>query len=152
MTPLSYRPATRSDIAQVLANETAAYVIPWSQQSIIDSLQSNYVFWVVLHQRRIVGHIIFQSVADECHLLNICLNPHHQGQGLGQSMLQHWLEYCESHELTQLFLEVRVSNSRALKLYQNNGFKIVSRRKDYYRLPNNQREDGILMLRQLTPR
>ena len=152
MTRLTYRLATRSDIAQVMANETAAYPVPWSQQSMIDSLQSGYVFWLASYQQRIIGHIIFQSVIDECHLLNICLNPRYQGQGLGQLMLQHWLEFCDSHGLTQLFLEVRASNTRAFKLYQKNGFKIGTTRKDYYRLPNNQREDGILMLRQLSPR
>jgi len=42
----------------------------------------------------------------------------------------------------QIFLEVRVSNIPALRLYDSVGFRVHSRRKDYYSDPP---EDGLVL-------
>ncbi len=149
MTELSFRPAQREDIAQVLANEVAAYEVPWGKQALIDSLQEQYDFWLAMQHERIVGHLIFQSVVDESHLLNVCIHPRHQGLGLGRQVMEFWFSHCRERGLNRLFLEVRQSNSRAITLYQKLGFQQLSRRKNYYPLPDNQREDGLIMMREL---
>ena len=48
----------------------------------------------------------------------------------------------------KIFLEVRVSNSPAIELYNKTGFKRVSIRKNYYRLPDG-REDALVMSKRL---
>jgi ribosomal-protein-alanine N-acetyltransferase len=146
MGELHFRAATRDDIAQVLANEVAAYQVPWGKQALMDSLQTQYQFWLAVFESRIIGHLIFQSVLDESHLLNICIHPRHQGHGWGKQLIAFWLEQCRKQSIQRLFLEVRVSNEKAINLYQKYGFKRISRRKNYYPLPGNQREDGLVMM------
>ncbi len=145
MTKLSFGKARRDDIAQVLANEVAAYVIPWGKQALIDSLQEQYQFWLAIDDGRIIGHLIFQPVVDESHLLNVCIHPRHQGQGFGEQLMNFWFAKSQQMNLHRLFLEVRVSNDRAIALYQKFGFELLSRRKHYYPLPDNRREDGLIM-------
>ncbi len=149
MSDLEYRRATRDDIAQVLANEVSAYAMPWGKQALIDSLNEQYEFFLILLQDKVIGHLILQVIVDECHLLNICLNPRFQGKGLGKQVMRYWFEFCESSSVKQLLLEVRASNQKAKALYQQCGFQQLSVRKAYYPLPDNQREDGIVMSRWL---
>jgi ribosomal-protein-alanine N-acetyltransferase len=44
-----------------------------------------------------------------------------------------------------LWLEVRVSNTRALRIYKAQGFVQVGRRAKYYQSGHGQREDAIVM-------
>ena len=48
----------------------------------------------------------------------------------------------------KIFLEVRVSNNHAIELYNKTGFKKVSIRKNYYRLPDG-KEDALVMSKRL---
>ena len=55
------------------------------------------------------------------------------------------LKYLEdSYKLDNITLEVRESNKEAINFYLKNGFKEVTRRKNYYK-----EEDGILMIKNL---
>lgn len=149
---LEFRAASRQDIAIVLANETAAYEVPWGKQALIDSLAEQYQFWVVenTENARVVGHLIYQLVADESHLLNICVHPREQGRGFGKVIMGFWFENSLAAGCSNLWLEVRNSNLVAQKLYQSLGFEVVSKRKNYYPLPGNSREDGLIMSRKLS--
>ncbi len=44
-----------------------------------------------------------------------------------------------------LWLEVRVSNQRALQIYETHGYRRVGQRKGYYPAQNGQREDAVVM-------
>ena len=48
-------------------------------------------------------------------------------------------------EVKRLFLEVSTDNTAATKLYSGLGFEAVGRRKDYYRRPNGQPVDAIIL-------
>ena len=81
--------------------------------------------------------------------LNLCTAPGHEGQGLGQRMLQALLRIARGHGAQRVFLEVRPSNPRAIKLYDRSGFNEIGRRPRYYPAANNGREDAIVMAMEL---
>jgi len=54
------------------------------------------------------------------------------------------LDEITGDEVDRVYLEVRVSNSAAIGLYEKFGFKQSGTRKSYYRGPQS-REDAILM-------
>lgn len=56
------------------------------------------------------------------------------------------IEYSKKHNADTMVLEVRVSNSAAIRLYDSLGFKKIGMRKDYYKETH---EDAIVMLRHL---
>jgi ribosomal-protein-alanine N-acetyltransferase len=66
------------------------------------------------------------------------------GKRVGRLLLEQCLEVARQRRLARIFLEVRHSNHRAIRFYRRNRFRIISRRKNYYRDPS---EDAWVMER-----
>lgn len=77
------------------------------------------------------------------HVTTIGVAPEHRRRGLGNRLLQHAENALRNRKISAMSLEVRVSNTAAQKLYQEIGFAIVQRLKDYYK----NGEDGFLMVK-----
>ena len=58
-------------------------------------------------------------------------------------------EAALSRSIQSIFLEVRVSNEPAIRLYEKLGYEQVGLRKDYYPLTSGGREDAIVMKKRL---
>jgi ribosomal-protein-alanine N-acetyltransferase len=78
----------------------------------------------------------------EAHLLNLCVSPQEQNQGIGRKLLEHVISVAKSHADT-MFLEVRPTNTAAIFLYESVGFNEIGVRKGYYPAKNG-REDAIM--------
>ena len=61
---------------------------------------------------------------------------------IGEALLYQAIENCYSNGVKYITLEVRVSNEKAIKLYEKYGFKSLGTRKGYYQ-DNN--EDALIM-------
>lgn len=75
----------------------------------------------------------YWAILDEAHITLLGILPTHQGQGLGQWLLIHLLEDAWKRGMTRATLEVRISNQRAMGLYESLGFTALGIRKRYYR-------------------
>nr|WP_076601990.1 ribosomal protein S18-alanine N-acetyltransferase [Aromatoleum tolulyticum] len=140
---------TDEDLPWVAENERELHAFPWSEGNFTDSLRAGYNCWVMHNGPEPVAYAVMLTVIDEAHLLNISVVRAVQRQGIGGMLL----EYLSSEALragaTQFFLEVRPSNTAALALYERHGFVAIGRRKGYYPAPGGQREDAIVMRREL---
>ena len=66
-------------------------------------------------------------------LLWIYVRPDLRGSGIARLLLEDLLAFClKDRDTNSVFLEVRVSNAAAIKLYESSGFKKISRRSGYY--------------------
>jgi ribosomal-protein-alanine N-acetyltransferase len=83
--------------------------------------------------------------AGEAELLRIAVDPAHRGQTYGRLLLEACQRDLEAEGLTQLYLEVRVSNAAAIRLYGACGWRRCGLRPGYY--PDG--EDAALYRRQL---
>ena len=81
--------------------------------------------------------------AGEAELLRIAVDPAHRGQNHGRLLLEACQRDLEAEGLTQLYLEVRVSNAAARRLYGACGWKRCGLRSGYY--PDG--EDALLFQR-----
>lgn len=144
---LAWVPMTARDLASVMVIENQAYPFPWTSGNFQDSLAAGYSMWVLREHQVMLGYMVWMAVVDEAHLLNITLTPARQGHGLGQWMMRSLMSQVRAAGLHRIVLEVRPSNTRALRLYEKSGFKQVGRRKDYYpSAPETAaREDAIVM-------
>lgn len=143
------RPMRASDLPLVMHNENRSYSHPWTEGVFRDCLAGMYHCWVLENERRRpVGHVVVQMVLDEAHVLNLCVAPEHQRQGLGKGLLQFTIEQAKLLNAVTLFLEVRVGNEAAQGLYRRAGFSEIGRRKGYYPAESG-REDGVVMVRAL---
>lgn len=136
-----------SDLPGVMAIERANYQFPWGEDIFRDCFRANYSCWVCEEQDNVLGYSILAMGVDEAHILNICVAPDEQGQGIGRKMLENLIEVARGRAET-MFLEVRPSNTVALALYQNMGFNEIGIRKGYYPAENG-REDAIMLALQI---
>ncbi|WP_353672032.1 ribosomal protein S18-alanine N-acetyltransferase [Synechocystis sp. LKSZ1] len=92
----------------------------------------------------VIGGGAFWQILEEAHITLLMIHPDHQGQGLGSRLLATLLAQAVTRQLERATLEVRVSNQRALALYEKFGFQVAGRRKKYY--PDTQ-EDALILWR-----
>lgn len=142
------RPMVDADIAEIVAIEQSAYTHPWTEILFEDCLRVGYCCWVMERHGAIIGYGIIFVGAGECHVLNLCVKPEMQNNGYGSAMLEHLLEIARSHNVEVVFLEVRPSNRRAIRLYEKAGFNEIGLRSNYYPAVDG-REDAIILARSL---
>ena len=142
---ITLRKMTVADLTAVSTIEKQSTLFPWTVKHFEDCLKAGHEAWVMCdNEGRLIGFTIVQKVVDELHLLNICVQREHQGQGLGKAMLNHVIQFARELESVVIVLEVRRSNTKAQYLYTQAGFNEMSVRRDYYPAEEG-REDAILM-------
>ena len=133
-----------SDIGAVMEVEKLCYEFPWTEGIFRDCLRVGYCSWIYRLDQRLIGYGVMSIAVGEAHILNICIHPEVQGQGLARRLLQRLLKLARRHNADTVFLEVRVSNQAALKLYDSIGFNEIGQRHNYYPAKDG-REDAILL-------
>ena len=78
----SYRLMTEHDLNAVLDIEYASYEFPWSEGIFHDCMSFGYSSWVTEIDGSIVAYAVMSIAVQECHILNICVNPQLQGLSL----------------------------------------------------------------------
>lgn len=138
------RAMQQKDIEGVMAIEEVVCDFPWTYSIFSDCMKVGYSCWVLEDQEEIAGYGLLSVAANEGHILNLCIKPERQRQGLGRRMMQHLIEQAKKLEAQSVYLEVRVSNHGAFDLYQKLGFSVIGHRKDYY--PHiDGREDALVL-------
>ncbi len=145
----SIRKMTQFDLQPVMVLETEAYEFPWTEGIMADCLKVGYHCFVYEVNCEVRGYIIYSTVLDEVHLLNICIAPHYQGKAYGFSLLNWLIKYSREKGGKTLYLEVRASNHAAIRLYENMGFNELGIRPDYYPAKKG-KEDAQLFACELT--
>ena len=84
-------------------------------------------------------------VCDAADIDNIAVDEGYRGGGLGGKILEALVSAAAERGAQKVFLEVRVSNAPAMRLYLRHGFKGVYARTRYY--PDG--EDCLVMTREL---
>ena len=145
---LDFRPMQVADLPDIMEIETRCYSYPWTDTIFQDCLRAGYCCWVGERQGVIEGYGVVSVAVGESHLLNLCVRPAAQGQGIGRKMLGYLVEIARRHKAEVMFLEVRPSNEAACHLYRTMDFNEVGVRKDYY--PGSERrEDAMTFARTL---
>ena len=133
------------DLPIVLEIEGENYNFPWSETIFKDCLKSpNYSCWVCEELDVIIGFSIVSIIAYEAHIMNICVSPEIQKQGVGSKLLENMIELARK-KAEIIMLEVRPSNKAAISLYEKRGFNEIGVRKGYYPAENGGREDAVML-------
>jgi len=85
------------------------------------------------------------GVARKAHVISIAVLPAHQRQGIGYALMREAMQNMALYKAKECYLEVRASNTPAVKLYKKMGFHIIRRIRGYY----IDDEDAYVMARKL---
>lgn len=99
--------------------------------------------FVLERNNEIAGFISCIFDGEVVEVLNFCIDPRYQSQGLGKSLLIQTFQYFIPLRMKRYVLEVRESNERAIALYKKLGFQTIHVRKGYY----EGKEDAYFMER-----
>ncbi len=136
------------DIADVVAIERASYQYPWSEGIFRDCLRVGYVCRVMTVSRQIMAYGVMSLGAGEAHILNLCVAESYRCRGVGRRLLSALIERATAAGMGDAFLEVRPSNTAAIRLYLALGFEQVGMRRGYYQAATG-REDAAVLRRAL---
>lgn len=141
---MNIRIASIEDAQAIYDIETLSFSVPWSLDSVRAELEgkNNKLYMVICEDDRVIGYAGAWLVYDEGQITNIAIVPTERGKGYGSQLTYAIIEECFARHMTEIFLEVRVSNLAALGMYRKLGFTVKGIRKAYYTEP---KEDAYIM-------
>lgn len=140
-----FEPMSDAWLDDVLAVECSAYSHPWTRGNFADSVKAGYEAQMLVADETLLGYFVAMKGVDEVHLLNITVAPARHGEGWGRAMLEALALWSRGQGAQWLWLEVRASNARAMRIYEQNGFRRVGDRRNYYPAGSGLREDAVVM-------
>jgi ribosomal-protein-alanine N-acetyltransferase len=137
---------TEADVSAVVAIELASYRFPWSEVIFRDCLRVGYVCRVAAHLDVVAGYGIVSTGAGEAHVLNLCVQPELRCRGIGTLLLEDLLQRAAAVAVDMAYLEVRPSNTAAIRLYKAFEFVHVGLRRGYYQAPEGREDAAVFKL------
>ncbi len=95
--------------------------------------------WIAEHRGEAAGVMVLETVADHLAIYSLAVSPMHQGQGMGQRMIQTAEQMAVAAGLAELRLFTNDRMAQNIALYQRVGFLETGRR------PNPYREGWVLV-------
>jgi ribosomal-protein-alanine N-acetyltransferase len=138
----------KTDLPEVLDIERESFSSPWTEGMFTRELNSTHSVCLAARINVegksviVVAYIIFWLVADEVHLHNLAVKKEYRRQGLAFNLMEAMAEIAGKNEITDQTLEVRKSNTEAIKLYEKCGFVVKGIRPLYY---TDTHEDALIM-------
>lgn len=131
-----------ADLSELLRVEAASYATPWtSRMFAAEFARSTSCHLGAFHRGDLTGFAIVSMIGDDWHVMNVAVDPERRRAGIAWALLDAVLVEIGPAPVT---LEVRVSNTPAIALYEHAGFTIHGRRPRYY---SDTGEDAFVMWR-----
>ena len=143
---IDLRRLTLADLAAIERIERRAYPTPWSRSMFAGELAKTSSICLGAFDTDasdlLVGYLIISRYADAWHVMNVAVHDAYRGQGIATKLLNELFELTAGDDRRGYTLEVRVSNSGAIRLYERLGFVARGFRRGYY---TDNREDALIM-------
>lgn len=134
--PARLRLMTAADLDAVLALELELFgEEAWSRPMLEGELAQQPAsrhYLVAEDAGVIVGYAGLLAAGAQADVATIAVTASSQGRGTGAALLAALLDEARRRGCTEVFLEVRVDNLRAQRLYRSRGFVQVGLRRGYY--------------------
>lgn len=149
---MTIREMKLSDVPQAVQIEQSSFSLPWSEKSFSDAVADANAVFLVADEHVVnsggdeadivVGYIGMYLSPPEGEISNVAVAETFRGGGIGGALMAAMQEQAVRLGIEQIFLEVRCSNTPAIRLYEKAGFEEIGVRRNFYDLP---REDAKLM-------
>ena len=140
---LILRPMTEEDLPAVSQIEEETFSMPWKPDDFREMIKrDNMTYMVAELDGEIIGGSGMRNILGDGEITNVAIREKYRGRGYGKALLQALLTAGEEMGAAAFTLEVRVSNTAAIRLYESLGFVSEGVRPDFYERP---REDALIM-------
>ena len=139
---ITFRKMTKFDVETVAAIEFKSFSLPWKLEDFwYETIREDSISIVGEIDGKIVAYACAWISFDEADVANIAVDENFRRRGIGTKLFAEIIRLVKLRGITALTLEVRVSNTAAITLYENFGLRSVGRRKGYY----EDGEDALIM-------
>jgi [ribosomal protein S18]-alanine N-acetyltransferase len=147
VTTIELRRLLLDDLTEIEEIERRSYPTPWSRSMFAGELAKPSsiclgAFEAEGEDGALVGYLIVSRYVDAWHVMNVAVDPEHRGRGVGTMLLERLFELTADDAHRGYTLEVRVTNVKAIDLYERLGFRSGGLRRGYY---TDNREDALIM-------
>jgi ribosomal-protein-alanine N-acetyltransferase len=130
-----------SDLPAVISIERRSFPTPWSlAMFVLELSKPSGICLAATGAEGLRGYVICSRYDQVWHLMNIAIAPEHRGTGIAGVLMRRLIG--ESQGKLPFTLEVRVSNHRAIAMYERFGFRSAGVRPRYY---HDNGEDALIM-------
>ena len=136
-----------TDLEAVEEIERSAYPTPWSRAMFLAELRKpgSLALGAFAEGETLVGYAFVSRYVDAWHVMNVAVANDSRRRGIATALLERLFEVTSTDARRGYTLEVRVSNTEAIRLYERLGFEARGIRRGYY---TDNREDALIMWRE----
>ena len=145
---MKIRKAEPADAGSISKIEELSIKRPWSIVLIENDLEKNpnASYWVAEEGGAVQGFIGVHNIVGEINITNVAVHPDYRRRGIADKLMQAMKAEFDNRkeageDIVGITLEVRQSNTPAIKLYEKYGFASEGIRKGYY----SDGEDAVIM-------
>ena len=137
----------KEDLAQIVDLEKKCFNDAWNLEQIENELEVNPFSngYMLKENDKVVAYAFMWETFEMAQIARIGVDPDQRKKNYGQKMMEELFEKARSGGCEYMSLEVRESNTAAIKLYEKLGFVTVNVSKGYY----SDNENAIVMTRAL---
>ena len=143
---IELRRLTLHDLDEIELIERAVYPTPWSRSMFAGELAkpSSLCLGAFDSERAgsLVGYLVVSRYVDAWHIMNLAVHTAYRRRRVASQLLDELFEVTAGDSRRGYTLEVRVSNTSAIALYERFGFEASGVRRGYY---TDNREDALIM-------
>jgi len=133
------------DLSAIEHIERSSYPTPWSRSMFAGELaKPSSICLGAFRDERLVGYLIVSRYVDAWHVMNVAVAPADRRHGVATALIAELFALTADDDRRGYTLEVRVSNTGAIELYERLGFEARGVRRGYY---TDNREDALIMWR-----
>jgi [ribosomal protein S18]-alanine N-acetyltransferase len=143
-----------SSVIEINLNSLPEHYTEYFFESILKELPEAFI--VAEIEGNIIGYVMCKvefgfsnfrklGFVKKGHVVSIAILEQHRGKKVGTILMEEAMNGLVARRTEEVYLEVRVSNYAAIKMYEKLNFKVKSRLKSYYR----DGEDAYLMALEL---
>ncbi len=137
------------DLDAVETIERESYPTPWSRSMFDAELRKpSSLALGAFTADELLGYAFVSRYVDAWHVMNVAVANAYRRRGIASALLERLFDLTATDPKRGYTLEVRVSNTGAIRLYEQLGFEARGVRRGYY---TDNREDALIMWREPTP-
>ena len=137
------RPADMHDASAIAEIDALCFSEPATVLAVEKMLSDpNMEIWVLDEDGETVSYCSLIKVLDEVQIVNVATRPQCGSRGCAAELLSYVLISAKEKGFVLVSLEVRISNYKAIGLYEKLGFVRCGVRRNFYRKPT---EDAFVM-------
>lgn len=122
----------------------------WNRQAFTDFFAVKDTFAFLVEEGNIpIAMTVYRVALDQADVMTIGVLPQWRRKGIAKMLVEKIIADCSELGVKKLFLEVEDGNEAGLNLYEQSGFKHISRRKLYYKQLDGSLTDALVMVKKL---